>query len=139
MHRGRPIPNDSDVLLANAKLSEKTITDAWLRLKITNVRKLDLSSNYLAKLYKEVGSRVICLFEGFTNLEELNLSNNPLEHIHPHNFHSTPALRVLLLENSSLGKDLNLRFLKNLRALQHLSLKGHRIHSLTHANFSKLV
>jgi hypothetical protein len=128
-----------EVLLVNAKISEHNIVNSWLKLKITTIRKLDLSFNYFTRLYKEMGSKVVCFFDGFSSLEELNLSNNPIEFVHPTNFQTNPRLKILIMENSNINKDLNFRFLKNLKSLEHLSIKGHKVHSLTPAHFYKIV
>jgi hypothetical protein len=127
-----------DILMVNAKISEHNIIDSWTKLKISRIVKLDLSFNYFTRLYKEKGNKVVCFFDGFTLLEELNLSNNPIELIHPTNFSSTPNLRVLLMENTSISKEMNLRFIKNLKRLETLSFKGHKIHSMTSAHFAKM-
>jgi hypothetical protein len=128
----------AEVVLVNAKISEHNIIDSWTKLKISRIVKLDLSFNYFTKLYKERGSKIVCFFDGFSHLEELNLSNNPIELIHPNNFSTTPNLRVLLMENTNISKEMNLRFLKNFKRLEILSLKGHKIHTLTTAHFCKM-
>ena len=116
--------------LRGHKLDESKTSAICARLNPHLITSLDLSNNLLRVLHTERGPHFHCLFEGFTRLEQLDLSGNPIEHIHSRSMQSLRALRSLTARNCELSKECSFRFLKNLPALEHLDISQHRAHEL---------
>ena len=65
-------------------------------------------------------------FEGLSNLEEIDLSNNQLAAIPPNIFAYTPKLRIVILSNNTLGT-IDLEVFHNLTNLQTLNMSGNNL------------
>ena len=68
--------------------------------KISQIKKIDLSFNKLQKIDIFIGQEHISIFEDFSNLEELCLSENLIDEIDPRSFKNLKKLKVFEMTNS---------------------------------------
>ena len=125
--------------LVERKLTKEELPAVLKKTDLQTLKHLDLSHNHINQLHREIGSRFFGILEGMPLLEELNLSNNPILSLHLNAFSGLINLKILILENSNLSKDSDLRAFRSLKNLIVLSFKNHLIHSLTHNQVQKSI
>ena len=118
------------VNLSGKKITEKTFFEAVYDMPVRRLRVVDISNNLLTKLHSEESSKTKCFFEDFSELEELNISKNPIELINPNCFHSLTSLRIFKADDLLISKESSFKFLKNLTSARQISLRNHRVYSL---------
>lgn len=79
--------------------------------------KINLSHNEINRTFIPYNNKNLCLFNGFVNVRYINLSYNPIEKIDPASFSSNTLLETLILENTDLSKEHNLRFSRFLKSI----------------------
>lgn len=115
------------------------IEEHWQKVKISQIKKIDLSHNKLQKVDIFIGQEHISIFEDFLNLEELYLSDNPIEEIHPKSFKNLKKLKIFEMNNSFLSKLHHFRFLKNMNSLEKITLKRHQCFDMSIREFISTV
>lgn len=128
-----------NITLKQVKLNENNVGLVWNNLKISKIITLDLSKNEFRSLHIDEGAKTMSIFEGFKNLIVLNLSQNPIENLHPNVFANLGKLVHLNLSYTNISKDHYFRCIKNLINLSHLDISGHKVHELTLTRFTKTI
>lgn len=128
-----------NVTLKHMKLNEANAGAVWRNLKLTKIISLDVSHNEFKTLHIDEGFKTLCLFEGFRNLVVLNLSNNPIDHVHPNAFCGLSSLVHLNMSNTGISKDHHFRCVRNLPSVKNLDLSNHLVYDMSLTRFAKTV
>ena len=139
MLKHKKLYDTKDICLKNSPMNEDNIDELWDLVRITQIETLDLSYNNFGRLYKEVGNKVFCLFDGLKNLKRLDLSHNKISLTHPNILNTMPRLIHLNLSENAFSNERHLRFIRNLKTLKELDISGHQMFTMSIASFVKIL
>ncbi len=122
----------------NRNVKTEDLPKIYCKLDINSVKSINLSKNRISDLSFSIGSQKICVFSDFVNLEKIDLSDNPLRSLYYFNFKNCTKLQFFKMERCGIQKATSLSFLKHLKKVVELSIRGHDIYGMNLKKFLKI-